>query len=207
MAYRRTKATEEHKAQRRQLLLDTAIKLFGKHGYHATTVPMIFAKAKCSNGGFYIYFRNKEDVFNAVLEELGQKMAEALKEVEVSQSDPFKSITQRQEALFLYLARNPQEARILIVESAGLSPRLEKTRRAIITEREEYYRQTLESAPSLFAVENTSIAARCMVGGVSEALYCWLREDPKKRMPAIEVARAVAQFNSQALRKAPVKAE
>jgi hypothetical protein len=40
-----------------------------------------------------------------------------------------------------------------------------------------------------------------MVGGTYEALYCWLEEDEKKRMPAVEVARALAQFLVQAIQK------
>ena len=63
MVYRKTKATEERKEARRRLILDSATRLFGKHGYHATTVPMIVAEAESSTGSFYMYFRNKEDVF------------------------------------------------------------------------------------------------------------------------------------------------
>ena len=58
-----------------------------------------------------------------------------------------------------------------------------------------------ESAPALFSVEDTSIAARCVAGATFEAIYSWLEEDPKTRMPAEEVARAVARFNTQAVRK------
>jgi hypothetical protein len=36
------------------------------------------------------------------------------------------------ETFILYLAEHPDEARILIVESSGLSPRLAKVRRSII---------------------------------------------------------------------------
>ena len=36
------------------------------------------------------------------------------------------------ESIFLYLADNPKEARILIVESSGLSTRVERVRRDIL---------------------------------------------------------------------------
>lgn len=205
MVYRKTNATEARKEARRQLFLDTAIKLFGRQGYLATTVPMIVAEANGSTGSFYMYFHNKEDVFNAALAELGRTIDEVLTNVNVAQPDPLKRISQGLEALFLYLAQNPEQARILIVESSGLSPSSLKTSRAILRRHADEVRQFIESAPAKFDVANATIAARCVVGATYEALYCWLEESPKTRMPAAEVARAVARFNTQAIRKATVQ--
>ncbi len=205
MVYCKTKGTEERKEARRRLILDAATKLFGKHGYHATTVPMIVAEADISTGSFYMYFGNKEDVFNAALEELGGAITQVIDNVNRSKPDPLKRIPHEADALFLFFAENPEQARILIVESSGLSPRLEKTRRAILSKVEERLRQIFESAPSLFSVKNPVIAARCIAGATFEAAYCWLEENPKTRMPAAEVARAVAQFNTRAVRKVPAR--
>jgi AcrR family transcriptional regulator len=207
MVYRKTEATEERKEARRRAILDTATSLFGTHGYHATTVPMIVAQAKVSTGSFYMYFRNKEDVFNAALEELGRAVTQVLDELKQSQPDPLKRIGQGAEALFLFLAKNPEEARILLVESSGLSPRLEKTRRSIIGHQVEELRQMLVSVPSRFAVKNPEIAARCIAGATFEAVYSWLEEDEKRRLPVAEIARAVSRFNTQAVSKHPEKRE
>ena len=78
MAYRKTRATEARKDARRKTILDAATRLFGACGYHSTTVPMIVAESDSSVGSFYAHFRNKEDVFAAVLEALGQKVTEVM---------------------------------------------------------------------------------------------------------------------------------
>jgi Bacterial regulatory proteins, tetR family. len=55
---------------------------------------MIVEEAKVSTGSFCMYFRNKEDVFDAALEELGEAIDRALDEVKQSQPDPLKRIAQ-----------------------------------------------------------------------------------------------------------------
>jgi len=199
MAYRKTRAIELRKDARRRTLLEAAIWLFSGCGYHAATVPMIVAKANSSVGSFYAYFRNKEDIFATILDALGEKIDAVIREAKESVSDPLLQMQSALEAGVLYLAKNPQEARILFVESSGLSPRVEQVRRAIFWQQAGECCKTLLASPEIFSTINPVIAARCLVGSVFEALYCWLEENPNDRISAAEIARAIVDFNSRAL--------
>jgi len=198
MAYRKTKATELRKEARRRTLLEAAIRIFSGCGYHTATVPMIVAEANRSVGSFYTYFRNKEDIFATILETIGGKIAVVIRESRESLSDPLLQMQSAQEAGFIYLAKNPQEARILFVESSGLSPRLEQMRRAIFRQQADECCKTMLANPEVFSTGNPAVAARCVVGSVCEALCCWLEESPNNRLSAAEVACAVVDFNYRA---------
>jgi AcrR family transcriptional regulator len=52
-------------------LLDAAMEVFAKRGYHAARVDDIVKLARTSHGTFYLYFSNKEDLLRALVSEAG----------------------------------------------------------------------------------------------------------------------------------------
>lgn len=46
----------------RQKIIDTALTLFEEHGYHGVSVNDIIEKAQTSKGGFYHYFKTKDEL-------------------------------------------------------------------------------------------------------------------------------------------------
>jgi len=192
MVYRTTPKMAERKLARRQKLLKVAVAIFGKRGYHQTTVPMIVAKSGSSIGSFYMYFRNKENIFAAVIEAIGEQISASLNEA-IAKAPP--GLPQMKAAviqLFLFLTEHPNEARILIVESSGLGPVLEEARRKVV----ESHARSVEKAlvASGLALVNPAIAARCWLGAVYESGYHWLELTAAERPPAAEVAQTVASF-------------
>src|SRR5947209_4210602 len=55
-------------------LLEAAIVVFNERGYHAARVDDIVKVAKTSHGTFYLYFRNKEDLFLALVADVTEEM-------------------------------------------------------------------------------------------------------------------------------------
>jgi AcrR family transcriptional regulator len=182
----------ERKAAQRAHLLEVAIGLFGKHGYHATTVPMIVEAAGASTGSFYFYFRNKEDVFAAALEAFGQKIAKALNAaIDAAGANPAERMRAAVERLVVFMAENPDEARILIVESSGLGGRLQQIRRGIV----DSHARAVAAALALLKTPEPEWIARCWVGAVYETVFHWLDLPAGERPAAQTVARVVADFN------------
>ncbi|MBB6454824.1 AcrR family transcriptional regulator [Salirhabdus euzebyi] len=62
------KVSKEHLKQRRAKILEAAKEVFIKQGYEHTTMKHVMEAANVSRGGLYQYFSNKEDLYEAILE-------------------------------------------------------------------------------------------------------------------------------------------
>lgn len=56
-------------------LLDAGIEVFSTKGYHAARVDDIVKVARTSHGTFYLYFANKEDLFQALVSDVADELA------------------------------------------------------------------------------------------------------------------------------------
>src|SRR5271166_5979005 len=56
--------------ERRRRILDSAKRVFAARGYHDTNISHICDDLGIARGTLYQYFRSKQDVFTAVIEEL-----------------------------------------------------------------------------------------------------------------------------------------
>lgn len=62
----------------RQKLLDAAELLFGRNGYHSTSVTDITSGAGVAQGTFYLYFGGKEEVFAELVRDLSHRLRGAI---------------------------------------------------------------------------------------------------------------------------------
>ncbi|MGY8812431.1 MAG: TetR family transcriptional regulator [Pseudomonadales bacterium] len=73
--------TKEDAEKTRLKIIEAALTLFSRNGYSNTTLAMIGTEAGYSRGPIYWHFKNKDDLFQAVLaysqEPLGQLVAQA----------------------------------------------------------------------------------------------------------------------------------
>lgn len=61
-------------------LLDAAAEEFGTRGYHETAISNITQRAGVGLGTFYVYFKSKEEVFRALVADMGVRTRHALSE-------------------------------------------------------------------------------------------------------------------------------
>ena len=57
------------RAEKRERILDAAIKTFAKKGFHQSRVTDIAQEAGVADGTIYLYFKNKDDILISIFEE------------------------------------------------------------------------------------------------------------------------------------------
>src|ERR1700722_18957063 len=73
-------------------ILTTASRLFVGNGYAGTSIEQIAAAAGAGKQTIYRRYASKEDLFKAVLSDLGEMLLEAAANAEASSADPLTSL-------------------------------------------------------------------------------------------------------------------
>ena len=114
----------EHTADTRRALLRAARTLFAERGYTATGTEDIVAAAQVTRGALYHHFKDKADLFRAVMGECAQDMAERLVEQETaraeSESGDAWTLLRHGFQSFLDACNDPDFQRIVLVEGPAV---------------------------------------------------------------------------------------
>lgn len=102
-------------------LLDAAAEEFGTRGYHETAISHITQHAGVGLGTFYVYFRSKEEVFRALVADMGARTRHAL-------ADAVKDAPNRLEAerlgirAYLEFVRSHKSLYRVVMEAQFVAP-------------------------------------------------------------------------------------
>lgn len=123
--------TKEEAEQTRQKVIEAALKLFSRNGYSQTTLAMIADEAGYSRGPIYWHFKNKDELYDAVLA-YSQLPLQQLVEQASTQSDPLQAISDFVDEWFRLLLedrRHRQSFEILLNKTELTEPMARTIRR------------------------------------------------------------------------------
>lgn len=102
-------------------LLDAAALEFGERGFHEASITAITKRAGTALGSFYTYFNSKDEIFRALVDDLGSKVREAARSA--WQQDLPALETERASLLgFLRFATENKEIYRIIDEAEFVDP-------------------------------------------------------------------------------------
>ncbi len=111
------KAQEEQAGREKyQRILNSAIKIFARKGFHHTRVSEIAQEAGVADGTIYLYFRNKDDILIKVFEESLRQIIDRFEKELKKEPDP---ISRLERFIWLHLElleENKALAEVLQVE-------------------------------------------------------------------------------------------
>jgi TetR/AcrR family fatty acid metabolism transcriptional regulator len=108
----RTNAQED----KRRLLLDAAVRVFARKGYHAARVGDIAEEAGVAYGLLYHYFSSKEEVLRSVFRETWRALIATIESVEQAGDPPREQLRKVAEILLRSWRRDPDLVRVLVLE-------------------------------------------------------------------------------------------
>lgn len=163
--------------RRRQRLVDAALFLFATRGYNVTSVDEIVARAKVSKSAFYEFFTSKEHCFQELLaQEGGALIREVL-------ADAAKGRNYR-ERLRFGISRfvhscfeRSSVARLLIVESVGLSAAVDQVRHELQGRFADAVAEEVRHAllhDDFYADRDPQVFGRAVVGAVNDSVAYFL---------------------------------
>jgi TetR/AcrR family transcriptional regulator, fatty acid metabolism regulator protein len=110
---------------KRRRLLDAAVRVFARKGYHSSRVGDIAEEAGVAHGLLYHYFESKESLLEAVFRDTWSQIMESIREIE-DRGDPAGEQLRKVAALFLRAwTRDPDLVRVLVREVAR-SPQVQR---------------------------------------------------------------------------------
>lgn len=103
----------------RSQLVAVGRRLFAERGFAATSTEEIVVQAGVTRGALYYHYRNKEDLFGAVLADVEEEIHERVTAVSMAESDPWAGVMAGCQA-FLDVCLNPAVQRIALLDAPSV---------------------------------------------------------------------------------------
>ena len=164
---------QERKEARRRRLLAAALLILAGRGYNDTSVDQVVAQARTSKTTFYEFFDSKEDCVRDLLAREGGSLIHTVTAAAAQGADHRDRMRRGITAFVHACAAQRELAKVLLVESVGISERIESVRNelqgrfaAVV---EEEARRAAADADVFYAAVDPVVFGRAVVGAVSEA--------------------------------------
>jgi AcrR family transcriptional regulator len=163
--------------KRRRRIGDAALVLFATRGYNATSVEEIVERARMSKSAFYEFFTSKEDCFRELLELEGGALIHDVLASAATGHDHHERLRLGITTFVRSCFERSAVARLLIVESVGLSEGVDQVRHELqggfADAVGEEVRHAMAHDP-FYADKDPRVFGRAVVGAVSDAVGYYL---------------------------------
>jgi len=201
MVYKSSTRTQERKDLKKKQIVHTAIKVFSINGYHGTTVKDVVEKADISVGTFYFYFKNKDDLFEKIYDEVSEQFYTALCNSFKNTNNELDLGFSKAIAFFLKVIElNRPLARIMLIEAVGLNPKFERKRAEVTQKYVNYtagYFQQMKLCNKV-SIPDVKICSLAFIGTLYNVIMQWLQDTSTNSLT--DYAYALTIYNLQALK-------
>jgi len=163
----------ERQARRAQVLRH-AKRIFARKGYHRTNVADIIERAGIARGTFYLYFQNKKDLFEELLEQVVGELTTRIQRLRVGPEypDPVQQLRDNLGRVLAYVLEERELTDILLNHSTGFDRELDEKIQDFYDRIAALIQRSLDLGIQMNLVRksNTRATSYAILGGIKEVI-------------------------------------
>jgi len=178
LAYRKTDKVGKKLEAKLQAILQAAQTVFAEHGYHGTSIKEIARKAGLATGTIYLYLRNKEALFAALVDEIYEMVLSKIADNRKEARDVQGKLRASMEAAVETLGKNRALARVILLQTASSNQAVSEQLADLLDRLAELVEADIREAIETNQIPplDSRIAATAFVGTFYNVVLVWLRE-------------------------------
>jgi len=160
----------------RDRIMEAAEVVFSEKGYHDAAMDEIVRRTDMSKGGLYFHFPSKERLFFAVMDHLGNRLAERINASIAQESSAIARLEIALTTVLESLGKRRRLAKLLLVQGYSMGNAFEKKRIETYSRFASLIKDNLDLAVEEGSIPplDTEIVSHLWVGAVNEVLIRWL---------------------------------
>ncbi len=172
----------KRKRPKYQQIIEAAVKVIAKNGYHGSQVSKIAKEAGVADGTIYLYFKNKEDVLVSVFKEKMGQFIEQIAKATAAQPDAERKLKVLIDMHFSQLEQNPDMAIVTQLElrQSDLSLRMQinNVLKAYLNVIDKVIAEGIEEKRFRDDI-NPTLIRQMIFGTLDEVVTSWVMNDRK----------------------------
>jgi AcrR family transcriptional regulator len=162
------------RTERRAQVLRHAKRIFARKGYHRTNVADIIARAGIARGTFYLYFENKKELFEELLEQVVSEMRTRILRLKVGpgEASPVDQLRANLRRVVEFVREERELTDILLNHSVGFDRELDAKIREFYDRIAQMIQRSLDLGIDMQLVRkcDTRAVSYCILGGIKEVV-------------------------------------
>lgn len=163
---------------KRRLILDAAMRVFARQGFHACRVSDVADEAGVAYGLVYHYFDSKEEILNTLFSERWQVMLDAIEEIDARQEIPARDKLYLVASFIIDSYRHePELMKVIIVEVTRAANSFGRVHLDQISKAYDRIAGIVEGAQRDGTFKpgiSPGFAAMCFYGAIEQLLSGWI---------------------------------
>lgn len=160
----------------RERILDAALDVFSRKGYHDARLDEIVEESHTSKGSIYFHFPNKERLFLALVEKFANLIERRVTEAIQEHDSPMAKVEAALEATLQTFGKYRRPAKVLLVQAAGLGSVFEQKRMEVNDRFAGLIQTYLDEAVAAgeIAPVDTDVIAYAWMGSIYHLTIRWV---------------------------------